>query len=415
MFARVWMVVFVMSGGWAAAAAQDVDPQPASAPLEGPRRTDRVQQQRAEKVRNLVPYQQNRFEGFLLQVEERYLVQRLFDPPRGVFMRFGGFPEGGGIAAGPAVRYSNHTMSLTASGAISVQRYWELDTRLTFPRLAGGKAFAEVGGRYRDLPREDFYGLGRDSTQAMRTSYAMRETSVDAVAGVTPVAWLTVAASVEHLSPRLGTGRDPRLPSTDQLFAEGTAPGLTRETDFARVGGRVAVDYTDKPLAPRAGGRYQFTFDKYTDRNLDAYSFNRWNVDLRQYIPIATTARSIALRAYMESATPDEGQEVPFYLQPTLGGGYSLRGLQPRRLRDRNLLLLQAEYRWDVNPFLTGALFYDAGQVAFSRSDFNLDEFNHDYGISVRFGWMKAVSLRTDLAFGSKEGTRLVFKFNDSF
>jgi hemolysin activation/secretion protein len=106
---------------------------------------------------------------------------------------------------------------------------------------------------------------------------------------------------------------------------------------------------------------------------------------------------------------------VPFYLQPTLGGAYSLRGLRPYRLRDRNLLLLQGEYRWEVNAFLTGTIFYDAGKVAFRRRDLDLDDLNHDYGIGVRFGWMSGVAMRADVAFGSGEGTRFVLRFDDVF
>jgi hypothetical protein len=378
-------------------------------------RTEQIQQQRAEKAARLAPYRPGKIEALLFEVEDRYWVQRVFNPPRGIFARFGGFPEGGGLAGGPAYRYSNHTMSLTTTSAVSVRRYWEVDARLAFPRLANRRAFAEIGGRHRDLPQEDFFGLGPDSQTSTRTSYAFRETSIDGIGGVSPTSWLSVAGAVEYLSPRLGRGRDPAVPSTGQLFSGATAPGLLAQPDFQRVGTRVSVDYTDKLIGPRSGGRYVVSYDRYADRDLDAYSFDRWNLDLRQYVPIVSRARSLALRAHIASLTPDAGYEVPFYLQPTLGGGYSLRGLRPYRLRGRNLLLLQAEYRWDVNAFLTGALFYDAGKVAFERNDLNFDDLNHDYGIGVRVGFLGGVALRAEVAFGSVEGTRLVFKFNDVF
>ena len=39
-------------------------------------------------------------------------------------------------------------------------------------------------------------------------------------------------------------------------------------------------------------------------------------------------------------------------------------GFRRFRFRDRNLLLLQAEYRWEIFTAVDGAIFYDAGKVA---------------------------------------------------
>lgn len=378
-------------------------------------RTEQIAQERAEKATQLHPYQPSKIEAFLFEVEDQLWVQRLFDPPRGLFARVGDLPEGAGFAGGPAYRYSNHTVSLTASTAISTRRYWELDGTIAFPHLASGRAFAQISGRRRILPEEDFFGLGPESRRLARTNYAFRETSIDAIGGISPTAWLAVAGAVEYMTPRLGRGRDARVPSIERLFSDSTAPGLQLQPDFVRVGARATVDYTDRPLGPRSGGRYLVSYDRYSDRDVDRYSFGRWTVDVQQYVPIVSDARTLALRAHIASATPNEGHEVPFYPQPTLGGAYSLRGLRPYRLRDRNLLLLQAEYRWEVNAFLTGVLFYDAGKVAFLRRDLDLDDLNHDYGIGLRLGSMSSVALRAEVAFGGGEGTRFVLRFDDVF
>jgi hypothetical protein len=377
-------------------------------------RTEQVQEQRKAKAAALRPYERTRIEAVLFRIEDRYLVQRIFNPPRGVFARWGGFPEGGGIAGGPAYRYSTHAASFTATSAISARKYWEVDGTFAVP-FASYKGLAQASARRHEYPQEDFFGLGSDSREVTRTNYLLRETSVDALGQVSPVSWLTVAGGAEFRSPRLGSGTDPSLPSTEQLFTEASAPGLSAQPDFVRLGTRATIDYTDQPIGPRAGGRYDISYDRYLDRDLDRYSFDRWNVDLRQYVPLVSTVRSIALRARWTSLTPEDGHEVPFYLQPTLGGGYSLRGLRPYRLRDRNLMFFQAEYRWDVNPFMTGAIFYDTGKVASSTGDLDFNDMHHDYGIGLRFGFLRAVALRAELAFGGGDGTRFVLKFNDAF
>jgi outer membrane protein assembly factor BamA len=157
------------------------------------------------------------------------------------------------------------------------------------------------------------------------------------------------------------------------------------------------------------------TYDRFVDRGPTDASFNRWEADLRQYIPVFGTTRTIALRGYIVNLVPDAGHVVPFYLQPTLGGPDSLRGLRAYRLRDRSLMLLQSEYRWDVNAFFGGVLFYEAGTVASRLEDLSLGDVIKDYGGGVRFGFRGTVSLRIEVAFGSPDGTRLVFRFSDVF
>jgi outer membrane protein assembly factor BamA len=163
------------------------------------------------------------------------------------------------------------------------------------------------------------------------------------------------------------------------------------------------------------GGRYSASYDRYTDRDLNRYSFDRWAVDLQQYVPIFTSSRSIVLRARAEGVTPEAGNEVPFYLQPALGGSHSMRGLRVYRLRDRNALLLQAEYRWNVNAFMAGSLFYDAGKVTFDRRDLDFDNLKHDYGFGLRLGFLSMLAIRAEVVLGGGEGKVFALRFGDVF
>jgi len=104
---------------------------------------------------------------------------------------------------------------------------------------------------------------------------------------------------------------------------------------------------------------------------------------------------------------------VPFYLLPTLGGSYSLRGFRSFRFRDRSLLLLQSEYRWRVNDFVHGAVFYETGAVGPQLSD--LGGLRRDYGVGLRAGSRNGVAFRADVALGSGEGTRILIRFDNAF
>ena len=120
--------------------------------------------------------------------------------------------------------------------------------------------------------------------------------------------------------------------------------------------------------------------DRYVDRDLDRSWFNRFRADFRQFIPIVNNARQLALRLHFDDLAPEAGQDVPFYMQPTLGGGYWLRSLPSYRLRDRSLVLFQAEYRIQANPFITTAIFYDTGTVAPRPADLDFGNMTHDWG-----------------------------------
>jgi outer membrane protein assembly factor BamA len=177
----------------------------------------------------------------------------------------------------------------------------------------------------------------------------------------------------------------------------------------------VDLNYRQPRGNPRRGGRYTVGYDQYDDRTLDHFSFRRVDADLQQYIPLFSERRVLALRAFSSLSTADEGNRVPFYLQRTLGGPDDLRGFRRFRFRDTNILLLQAEYRWEIFTAMDGAIFYDAGAVAPHREDLSLGELESDYGIGVRFGTVNGIFLRVEGAFGSSGGKHFILRFGNAF
>jgi len=362
---------------------------------------------RASKAASIQPLRSSTLERMLFRIEDDYLIERWFNAPRGVFVRFGGFPTGAGISLGPAFRHTDHRAVATVWGAVSQKSYWEVGGSLSFPYLADGHAFFEVSLDRHEFPEEDFYGLGPDSRPEDETSYAHRQTSIALTGGLKPTWWLSASGTVVHVQPRIGRSSDEDAPPTP--VPSGGTP------DFLQTGARLAVDTTGRPFGPTFGGRYALSYDRYADFGQRLASFDRWEIDLRQYIPLFGSTRTLALRGQLVSLTPAAGDAVPFYMQPTLGGPDSLRGIEPYRLRDRSLILLQSEYRWDANAFLGGVIFYEAGTVAARLGALRLDRMIQDFGAGVRFGFLSTVSLRIDAAFGSGEGARFIFRFSDVF
>ena len=207
---------------------------------------------------------------------------------------------------------------------------------------------------------------------------------------------------------------DPGAPAISTRWIS-EAPGLDPAPTFRVLTLSAIADRRDIAGNPRRGGRYAVRLERHADRSLNRYSFNRVSVELEQHFSWWRGQRLLTLRGIAVSSDPDRDSEVPIYLQPTLGGSQLLRGFVPDRFRDRNLLALQAEYAWDIWPFLNAVLFYETGQVARHWQDLRLNDVKRDYGIGFRFGSARTIALRTDVALGSGEGTRISMRFSHAF
>jgi outer membrane protein assembly factor BamA len=175
------------------------------------------------------------------------------------------------------------------------------------------------------------------------------------------------------------------------------------------------VDTRDQPGNPRAGGFYDIGYSRYRDLDARRPGFRRVDFEAQHFFPIFDKKRVIAARVRGISTAAPDGQDVPFYFQPTLGGSDSLRSYADYRLRDRNVLFMNVEYRWEAFSGLDMALFSDWGKVAPGGEDLNLSSLKHAYGLGFRFNTYKTVFLRFDIAAGGGEGVRYFLKYSNAF
>ena len=114
---------------------------------------------------------------------------------------------------------------------------------------------------------------------------------------------------------------------------------------------------------------------RYDDRQGLGFSFDRLDVDLRQYVSFLSERRVLVGRVAASTSNVEPDEQVPFYLMPYPRRQGHLARL-PRRFRGPHALLLQGEYRFEIWSGLDGALFYDAGKVALRRSQLDLEIWN---------------------------------------
>jgi surface antigen Omp85-like protein len=377
-------------------------------------RAESLRQEREEKQRAVEPYEAGFLEKTLKALETGGVP--LITRER-IYVKLGSITTGSGFAYGLGYRRSR---LLPGDGAIDVwagatpKGYWAAEGRVRFTGLAGGRLVAEGYGRRHEYPQEDYFGLGPDSLRSSQSDYTLLSTIVGGLAGFKPASAVTIGGGLEYIAPSIGDGDDASLPSIRERFDDSTAPGLSQQPDFVRTSAFVEVDWR-RPLNARRGGWYRADLSHYADRGMNAYTFNKLDIDLRQYISFFSERRVLVGRFAASTSDTASGQVMPFYFMHTLGGNDSLRGFRDYRFRGPHGLLIQGEYRFEIWSGLDGALFYDTGKVALRRGDLNLEDLESNYGFGFRFNTDNGVILRVDSAFGSRDGKHLWIVFGGTF
>lgn len=334
----------------------------------------------------------------------------------GIYLKFGTLTTGSGFAFGGGYRsrrFLGRTAGIDAWAGATATGYWETQARFQAPLTHDGRVVGSVFGRYQDYPREDFFGLGPDAPRAAFSDFRLEGPSVGGRADVRLAGPVSAAGGVDYLALRTSDGTDNGLPSVSRMFDRVTAPGFGVDADFLRAHASVDLD-TRQPRNARRGGWHRAEYSHYADRD-GRYSFDRLDLDLRQFASILSERRVFSARAYVSTASAAGGQTVPFYLMPTLGGNETLRGFRAYRFRGPHALLLQGEYRFEVWSGLDAALFYDAGKVALRRRDLDFRDLESNYGFGFRFNTDHGTILRIDTALGGREGVHVWVVFGGTF
>src|SRR4051794_18095960 len=371
--------------------------------------------QQEQKAAQLKPDEPNKAERWFLKAKEHAWVERLTSGADGLGPKFGGMAPGTGIALGARYRRGGlmgGSMSFAASATSSLKGDRKFDLELAAPKVAGGKAFAGIYAVRHDYSRMNYYGSGPESEKTGRTAFHLEDTAVDATAGVRPFRGVTLGASAGYLWNNVGPGTDTRFASTDAVYSPSQAPGIDVQSNYLRTGAFAQFDRRDNADGSRRGGNYFAQISDYRDRTFGGAGFQRLDLEAQQYLPILNQRRVFAVRA--KTALTSSDRPIPFYMQPSLGGSDDLRGYRPYRFRGDNLMVMNAEYRWEIFSGLDMAIFADAGKVFTRRSDLSFRNLESDAGFGFRFNERNRTFLRLDVAF-SHEGFQVWIKFNNVF
>ncbi len=381
-------------------------------------RIEWIAEQQKKKARNLVPAQPHKVERGLHKYVGDDPLNKYMGGIPGLHLRFGGLPSGSGFALGPEyVRpdLADGRISFRASAVGSSKRWYKIETELHFPHLSPRYLDVRIKGHRTDANSLDYYGPGSESQKTGRTKYRREENVLDVSVAFRPIRrYLNVGVSSGYMWLNVGPGQSSEYSSSEEQYSPSVAPGIDTQTDYLRYGPFLEIDSRDIPEDPHSGTHLLVKFSRYSDRKYNQYSFGQIDASMEQYLSFFNKKRVIALRVCSVLSYPDERNEIPFYMLPTLGGTSDLRGYRRYRFYDNNLFVVNAEYRWEVFTLMDAALFMDAGKVFHRDGDFNLDNLESDAGFGFRFKARQAVVFRIDTAF-SHEGFGVWLTFDHVF
>jgi hypothetical protein len=335
----------------------------------------------------------------------------------GFYPELGNMITGSGwISAGPGYRhgFADGRGLVDASAAVSWRAYKIAQARVEFHPLADRRFTIGSQGLWQDFTQVNYFGLGSDTLKSARSQYRAKDVDVVGYANWR-VRWLTIDG-------RFGWLREPDLGRSAGTFNGGyaealdrfgdlQAPGISSPASFLHGDVSAIVDTRDAPGHATRGGLYRASWASYSDRDTGQFSFQRYEVEGEQFVPLVSARWVLAVHGWGVFSHTSDGHEVPFYLMPSLGGHNTLRGYLDYRFHDRDMLVANVESRWALMRHVDAALFFDAGNVAARASDLDLDK--KSYGVGFRVHTRTSTLARLDLGH-SKEGWRILFKLDDA-
>jgi outer membrane protein assembly factor BamA len=229
-----------------------------------------------------------------------------------------------------------------------------------------------AGITYSDYPQK-FYGIGGDTSKDEEEDYKSKYSKIEGklLRRVAPKLYLGIQGEAEK--------NEVIDPETGGLLQTGAVPG-SEGGIFTGLGLISSWDSRDNVFYPSSGSFHRFSVMKLSKSLGGDFDFQRYNLDLRKYFMVLPN-QILALNGFFDVLTGD----VPYNRLAKIGGQDLMRGHFNGRYRDKNMYILQAEYRMQLWKGFGLAGFGGIGDVAGRVGDFRLSETKYALGCGLRY------------------------------
>lgn len=178
------------------------------------------------------------------------------------------------------------------------------------------------------------------------------------------------------------------------------------------LGPTLTYDNRNNAFAPDKGSFLELTAKYYAPVFGSDFTYANIIQDARQYIPVKKNVLALQLYNFMNL-----GKEIPLRSLGLIGGDNAMRGFYSGRFRDKQMIMLQAEWRMPVYKRWGAAFFGSTGDVAEKAMDYNFSNLKFAYGAGIRFALnqKERLNLRLDYGFNSKGGSGFYLQLAEAF
>lgn len=159
-------------------------------------------------------------------------------------------------------------------------------------------------------------------------------------------------------------------------------------------------DSRDNVFSPTKGSFYQATLMNYNRGLGGNHDFWLYTFDARKFFALRAE-EVLAVQGYLSFVSGD----APFQMLPRLGGNARMRGFYEGRFRDKQLLVVQTEYRRPIAWRFGLAAFLGLGSVSGNFDEIALKQLKAAYGIGIRFAITPEERVFARFDFGRATGT----------
>ena len=304
------------------------------------------------------------------------------------------------------------TEAFWAAGAVS---HMQFDWYRAYDTDSFRMPQATVAVRHFDLPTMPFFGLGNQTSLHDRSLFELTETEIPILVDF-PIAYgLTVSAQANALF----AASDPS-PTFASRFSESTAPGIRASTTHMVPG--AAVTYRSPDVLYGFYGEGRASYEAYRTLAGGSFSFDRvqaraavhygiedqpFSQGTFPYVRSLLGSSQFTIEANLVISDARAHNAVPFYLQPTLGGGDInnenwLKSYTSYRFRAPSTVAYGVSYeRRLIDPFGI-SVFAEWGKVGQDVGDLDFDRLKHSIGMGLTFRLGGKAVVEFSLAWGSE-------------
>jgi hypothetical protein len=272
-----------------------------------------------------------------------------------------------------------------------------------------------LGADYDYKPTRHYYGTGNNTLEADDSYYLLETTTAEAALrfGASPLRQVRIVGGYSGMSPRRGYGA---LPLLEDVFAPNSTPFERRATQEFVYGVTASLAALDDGRDPSRGVHGLLDLRHAMGLRASDPDYSQWRLEGRAYVPVFAKRRVIALRGVYSGIDPTGSTTtaLPFYRLVQSDGATSFAGYASERFRDRQLLLVRAEYRWLVFYQMSALALYELGEVAPSASAFSVRDAHRSYGGGLRYAMSETGTMRLEVA-KSTEGLHVVLEMGRDF